>query len=193
MCGTAAPAIEPLQTPSVVSAEFSGAEHKRSPSSSDSQRRLPKPGLWRLIPVFGVLVLLSVGTWFFHRTRKDNLPKAIGSAPQSTATSERLKLEDGPDRQIVRNSVRGGEHVVAAKLGAGQTTNAAIANDPVELWKAVKRGSVSAEVALAKLYVDGRAVSQSCEQAHILLFAASTKGSKDADNFLKGSYAERCE
>jgi hypothetical protein len=31
------------------------------------------------------------------------------------------------------------------------------------------------------------------EQAHILLLAASMKGSKAADNFLKSSYAERCE
>jgi hypothetical protein len=193
MCGTAAPAIEPHQPPSVVSAEFSGADHERSPSSSDSQKRLPKPGLRVLIPVFVILVLLSVVTWFFHRTRKDDLPETVGSAPQPTARSERLKLENAADRQIVHNSVRGVEHVVAAKLGAAQTNNAAIENDPVELWKAIKRGSVSAEVALAKLYVDGMAVSQSCEQAHILLLAASMKGSKAADNFLKSSYAERCE
>jgi TPR repeat protein len=64
--------------------------------------------------------------------------------------------------------------------------------DPVELWKAVKRGSVNAEVALARLYLEGEAVPQNCEQAHMLLSVASMKGSKAADSLLKSSYAERC-
>ena len=132
-------------------------------------------------------------TWFFYEARKGKLPKESGSAAQLTATSGQLKLENAGERQIVHNPVRGVQHVVAAKLGAAQTTNAAKEDDPVELWKAVKRGSVSAEVALAKLYLEGEAVPQNCEQAHILLFAASMKGSKAADNFLKSSYAERCE
>jgi len=61
------------------------------------------------------------------------------------------------------------------------------------LWKAVKRGSVNAEVALANLYLEGEAVPQNCEQAHMLLSAAAMKGSKAADNLLKSSYAERCQ
>ena len=193
MCGTAAPAIEPLQPTSAVPDEFSGADHESGPSSSDSQQRPPKPGFWRLIPVVVVLIVLSMVTWFFYEARKGKLPKESGSAAQLTATSGQLKLENAGERQIVHNPVRGVQHVVAAKLGAAQTTNAAKEVDPVELWKAVKRGSVSAEVALAKLYLEGEAVPQNCEQAHILLLAASMKGSKAADNFLKSSYAERCE
>jgi hypothetical protein len=193
MCGTAAPAIEPLQPTSAVPDEFSGADHESGPSSSDSQQRPPKPGFWRLIPVVVVLIVLSMVTWFFYEARKGKLPKESGSAAQLTATSGQLKLENAGERQIVHNPVRGVQHVVAAKLGTAQTTNAAKEDDPVELWKAVKRGSVSAEVALAKLYLEGEAVPQNCEQAHILLLAASMKGSKAADNFLKSSYAERCE
>jgi len=193
MCGTAAPAIEPLQPTSAVPDEFSGADHESGPSSSDSQQRPPKPGFWRLIPVVVVLIVLSMVTWFFYEARKGKLPKESGSAAELTATSGQLKLKNAGERQIVHNPVRGVQHVVAAKLGTAQTTNAAKEDDPVELWKAVKRGSVSAEVALAKLYLEGEAVPQNCEQAHILLFAASMKGSKAADNFLKSSYAERCE
>lgn len=192
MCGTAAPAIEPLQPTSAVPDEFSGADHESGPSSSDNQQRPPKPGFWRLIPVVVVLIVLSMVTWVFYEARKGKLPKESGSAAELTATSGQLKLENAGERQIVHNPVRG-VHVVAAKLGTAQTTNAAKEDDPVELWKAVKRGSVSAEVALAKLYLEGEAVPQNCEQAHILLFAASMKGSKAADNFLKSSYAERCE
>jgi len=193
MCGTAAPASEPLQPTSAVPDEFSGADHESGPTSSDTQQRPPKPGFWRLIPVVVVLIVLSMVTWFFYEARKGKLPKESGSAAELTATSGQLKLENAGERQIVHNPVRGVQHVVAAKLGTAQTTNAAKEDDPVELWKAVKRGSVSAEVALAKLYLEGEAVPQNCEQAHILLFAASMKGSKAADNFLKSSYAERCE
>jgi len=193
MCGTAAPASEPLQPTSAVPDEFSGADHESGPTSSDTQQRPPKPGFWRLIPVVVVLIVLSMVTWFFYEARKGKLPKESGSAAELTATSGQLKLKNAGERQIVHNPVRGVQHVVAAKLGTAQTTNAAKEDDPVELWKAVKRGSVSAEVALAKLYLEGEAVPQNCEQAHILLFAASMKGSKAADNFLKSSYAERCE
>jgi hypothetical protein len=110
-----------------------------------------------------------------------------------TATSDQIKLENAAERQVVHNPVRGVQHLVTAKLGTAQTTNAAKEADPVELWKAVKRGSVSAEVALANLYLEGEAVPQNCEQAHMLLSAASIKGSKAADDYLKSSYAERCE
>ena len=47
---------------------------------------------------------------------------------------------------------------------------------------------MSAEVALANLYLEGEAVPQNCEQAHTLLYAASMKGSKAADNVLTSSY-----
>jgi len=192
MCGTAAPTIEPLQPTSAVPDEFSGADHESAPSSSDSQQRPPKLGFWRLIPVVVVLIVLSMVTWFLYEARKGKLPKESGSA-ELTAISGQLKLENAGERQIVHNPARGVQHVVAAKLGTAQTTNAAKEDDPVELWKAVKRGSVSAEIALAKLYLEGEAVPQNCEQAHILLFAASMKGSKAADDLLKSSYAERCE
>jgi len=85
------------------------------------------------------------------------------------------------------------QQVVAAKAETAQTTSATKEDNPVELWKAVKRGSVSAEVALANLYLEGKSVSQNCEQAYMLLQTASMKGSKAADTLLKGSYPARCE
>jgi predicted molibdopterin-dependent oxidoreductase YjgC len=91
------------------------------------------------------------------------------------------------------NPIRGVQHVVAEKPETAQTTSAAKEDDPVELWKAVKRASVSAEVALANLYLEGKSVSQNCEQARVLLQTASMKSSKAADILLKGSYPERCE
>jgi len=107
--------------------------------------------------------------------------------------SEQLKVENAGERDIVHDPVRVVQHVIVAKPQAAETANAAEENDPVELWKAVKRGSVSAEVALAHLYLEGKTVPQNCEQAHMLFEAASMKGSKAADDSLKSSYPQRCE
>ena len=193
MCGTAAPAVEPLRPLSAVPNEFSGADHEAGPSSFDSQQRAPRPRLRRLIPVVVVLIALMLVTSFFYEVRKNNLSEGSGSAAKLTATSGRPKLENTGQRHIVHNPVRGVQHTVTAKLGTTQTIDAVKEDDPVELWKAVKRGNVSAEVALANIYLEGEAVPKNCEQAHMLLFAASMKGSKAADNFLKSGYAERCE
>jgi len=124
--------------------------------------------------------------------------KAIDRAKENDAAaeltpSEQIKIENAAERHIVHPPVTAVQHLVTAKQGTAQTAKAAKENDPVELWKAVKRGSVRAELALANLYLEGEAVPQNCEQAHMLLLAASMKGSKAADNLLKSSYAERCE
>lgn len=108
------------------------------------------------------------------------------------AASEQIKVENAAERHIVRPAATRVQQIAAAKPVTAATVDAAKVN-PVELWKAVKRGSVNAEVALANLYLEGEAVPQNCEQAHMLLSAAAMKGSKAADNLLKSSYAERCQ
>ena len=223
MCGT-----EPLRPLSIIPNRSSRASHKVRPSSSERQRRLPRPGTWRLISVVASIALLAV-MLIFYKSRKSYLAKESGTAAGLSAPSEQIKIENTSQR-IAHDPVGGVEHdVVAEKLGTGlaaaseqiKVENAAerhivhpaargvqqvVASrpvtaatieaakvDPVELWKAVKRGSVNAEVALARLYLEGEAVPQNCEQAHMLLSVASMKGSKAADNLLKSSYAERCQ
>jgi hypothetical protein len=193
MCGTAAPAVGPSQTPSLVPDEFSGADNPSRPSSSDSQQSPSHPALRRLVPIVVVLIGLMVATSFFYKARKDNLPKESGAAAELTAPSKQPELKSADQRHIARNPVRRVQHVIPAKMETAQTPDTAKEDDPVELWKAVKRGNVGAEVALANLYLQGKSVSQNCEQAHMLLQTASTKGSKAADALLKSSYAERCE
>ena len=192
MCGTPAPAIEPLQAVEVIPDEFGGADHEASVSSSDSQQKPPKPWLRRLIPIITVSIVMILFAWFSQKVREPKLPKESGPAAELKRTLEQPKPEIAGPRHIVQNSARGVQHLVAAKLGT-QATDSAKEDDPTELWNAVKRGSVPAEVALANLYLKGEAVPQNCEQAHMLLLAASMKGSKFADDFLKSSYAERCE
>lgn len=64
--------------------------------------------------------------------------------------------------------------------------------DPAELWQLVKGGSIKAEIKLATVYLDGSVVEQDCRQAHLLLMAASRKGSKEASGLLNNEYLERC-
>jgi hypothetical protein len=193
MCGTAAPAVEPIQPPSPIPNEFSGADYQSRPSSSDSQQSPPHPGLRRLAPVVVVLILLMVFSSVSYEVHKRHLAKESGSAAELTATSAQPKVKKADPRHIAPNPVGRVQHVIPAKLGTAQTPDTAKEDDPVELWKAVKRGNVSAEVALANLYLQGKSVPQNCEQAHMLLQMASTKGSKAADTLLKSSYPERCE
>jgi hypothetical protein len=226
MCG-----VEPLGPLLVVRNKSSRASHKVRPSMSDSQQRLPRPRVWRLIPVVALIALMAVAS-FFYKSRKSNLakepgaPALLGAASEQIkiesasepivhepvgaveqevagklgtrlpATSEQIKVENAAERLIVPPAARGVPQIVAVKPIAAQTIDAAKVDpgvDPGELWKSVKRGSVNAEVALAKLYLEGEAVPQNCEQAHMLLSVASMKGSKAADSLLKSSYAERCQ
>jgi hypothetical protein len=66
-------------------------------------------------------------------------------------------------------------------------------DDPTQLWSQVRHGNTGAEVALAKLYLQGTTLERSCEQAHVLLVAASRKQSKEADRLLAGDYAQQCQ
>jgi hypothetical protein len=61
------------------------------------------------------------------------------------------------------------------------------------LWQATGRGSVAAEVELAGLYLEGRAVPKSCSQALILLTAARNRESALAERKLNGLPQYGCE
>jgi hypothetical protein len=45
---------------------------------------------------------------------------------------------------------------------------------------------------LALLYLDGNKVAKNCEEAAVLLTAASRRGSTKAKSLLEKHYAERC-
>ncbi|MBS1839377.1 MAG: hypothetical protein JSS69_16570 [Acidobacteria bacterium] len=60
------------------------------------------------------------------------------------------------------------------------------------LWTAVEKGSVSAEVTLADLYARGDGVGKSCDQARVLLEAATRKGSPEARRRLDQLKRQSC-
>jgi len=60
------------------------------------------------------------------------------------------------------------------------------------LWAGVRKGYVPAEVTLADLYRRGEGVSKNCDQAQVLLVAASKKGSSEARHMLEQMAEEGC-
>jgi len=61
------------------------------------------------------------------------------------------------------------------------------------LWSSVKKGYVPAEVTLADLYRRGDGVEKNCDQARVLLVAASKKGSFEARQILEQIAEQGCE
>lgn len=60
------------------------------------------------------------------------------------------------------------------------------------LWAGVRKGYVPAEVTLADLYRRGDGVPKNCDQAQVLLVAASKKGSSEARHLLEQMAEEGC-
>jgi hypothetical protein len=61
-----------------------------------------------------------------------------------------------------------------------------------QLWGAVGAGDSSAEVALAQLYLTGEGVPKNCEQARVLLRAASKNGNIEAQQQLRKLNKSAC-
>jgi hypothetical protein len=165
LCGTIAPQDEGIAF---------------SPESSARPKR-------ELKMVFAVLALLICGSLAMARYYKIlNIPNRAIPRRSSTEIQQAAVAPTVPTEQVspVRSDT-------ATNSEARSETK--VQDGPAELWKKVQSGSENAEVELAKLYLDGRGVAQNCEQAHLLLLAASKKRSNAASNLLSGDYVRRCE
>jgi len=63
----------------------------------------------------------------------------------------------------------------SASLGASPTTDKKSGMSATQLWAAVQAGNTNAAVELADLYIKGNGVPKNCQQARVLLLAASEK------------------
>jgi PilZ domain len=121
------------------------------------------------------------------------LPEAAGN-PQANSTANPARTEPLPAESHSANALPStppkvadagdaefalAERYLREKSGPG--SSAAAANS---LWAAVKKGNVSAEIALADLYARGDGVTKNCDQARVLLRAAAEKGSTIASQQL---------
>jgi hypothetical protein len=135
-----------------------------------------------------ILTVLLVCTAYYANLRGRSIEKTPAARPVGASARE-------PNIQKASAPPNGSGEV--GKFPSEKPRSARITktedDDPIGLWRRVRQGSPEAEVALAKLYLQGIAVERSCEQAHVLLSAASRKRSKAADGLLAGAYAQQCQ
>jgi hypothetical protein len=101
-------------------------------------------------------------------------PPPSDNRSANTPPSAPPKAADNGDAEFAT-----AERYLREKSGPG--SSAAAANS---LWAAVKKGNISAEIALADLYARGDGVTKNCDQARVLLRAAAEKGSSIASQQL---------
>lgn len=138
-----------------------------------------------------VTTLLLVGALYQLAVRGRSIEKTTAPSIEATASEPRtekalvpVNASDKPPAAV--------EEVSAAKPQP-EITSKPVDDDPTQLWSQVRHGNTGAEVALAKMYLQGTTLERSCEQAHVLLVAASRKQSKEADSILAGTYAQQCQ
>jgi hypothetical protein len=162
-------------------------ERSAPAAGSDLRSSRPGAGKWMALACLILLALGSVGFLWVHGRRAGKtisvVPVVEASYPRSNPEPSTVAPASDADVETVNL------HADAVKPGAAAKTRA---EDLPELWSRVGEGSVDAEVALAKLYLRGERVAHSCEQARVLLVAASRKQSKAAEDLLSGDYAQQC-
>ena len=154
--------------------------------TADALQAFSSAGRRRLIPVaLSAVVLVCIASYFAFRSRTTAMPVVV---PAAVSTSS----QPNPQSAVVPLNVppQPLEGVITAKPTVAESK---VKNeDPADLWSRVRKGDAEAEVTLAKLYLSGVGVERSCEQAHVLLSAASRKQNKAADGLLTGAYAQQC-
>ena len=152
-------------------------------------RTLSNAGLRRMIPVaVSTVVLICIASYFTFRSRTAGKTPAAVPAVVGTSSQPNIQEVTAPKTQVPEEVMD--VHPAKPQPEESPKTNDA---DPTALWSRVRKGDAEAEVALAKLYLAGIGVERSCEQAHVLLLAASRKQNKAADSLLTGAYTQQCQ
>jgi hypothetical protein len=128
-------------------------------------------------------------------TTSGSIPSgAANSAPNGAITTTPAQTAAGSANTVIGTEPGSGqEDFNAARellLGEHRQRNLSKAVDL--LWAGVRKGYVPAEVTLADLYRRGDGVPKNCDQAQVLLVAASKKGSPEARHLLEQMAEEGC-
>ena len=114
-------------------------------------------------------------------------PVVTGTSPATSSTevasAEPLKPLDAPPLKV-STKPQPGEAELTKALDASDSAAAA-----AWLWKSTSRGNPEAPVRLADMYIKGKGVPRSCEQALVLLRSAAVKANAPARNRLAVLYA----
>jgi hypothetical protein len=125
------------------------------------------------------------------------------SVPQPAVATQKPAAEapasPAPDTTAAKHDLASEPPLVTVKPkskpdpGQQELANALQANDPAAaaawLWKATSRGNSVAPVRLADMYLKGKGVPRSCEQALVLLRSEAAKDNAPARNRLASLYA----
>ena len=111
-----------------------------------------------------------------------------------TSKPHRVRPAGGGDDTVVslRSSAGGTELANALQYLSGDEGRSEPAVAVKWLWAAEKKGNPQATLLLANLYAWGRGVPQNCEQARVLLIAASNRGSMEAAQQLQDMESDGC-
>jgi TPR repeat protein len=127
-------------------------------------------------------------------------PKSSSNAKQTAP----FGIENAADRQAAGPGVANGPVASGngdngmAELQQAQAylEGRKVPHDSVQaarlLWKAVAKENIAATLLLADMYLQGDGVTQSCDQARLLLVAASEKGSAEAAAKLRSLESTGC-
>ncbi len=126
-------------------------------------------------------------------------PPSSSTDNQPSATPSTVTQKPAPDTTVAETKPTSEPPPPVAKPkskpepGQQELANAMHASDPTAeaawLWKATSRGNSVAPVRLADMYIKGRGVPHSCEQALVLLRAQAAKEDAAARNRLAALYA----
>jgi len=100
-------------------------------------------------------------------------PGDIGAPTPTSEPATTGKIPSGTQATVKKRNREAGSHPEAIQPKAVTEDKAEVVR---LLWAEVARGEISAEVALADMYVRGDGVPKNCAQAHVLLSAAAKKG-----------------
>jgi hypothetical protein len=189
ICGTPAPTYEVLLALQEVHREATRSTRKTGERTTGPLRAAFGRLLKNPFPIVISAALLLCG-WFFLHAGNAKTPAETTPVPTNTGVSAEPAPQPATAPENSHPTNPAGRALRTGSPKVGRTVVGE--NDPAQLWKRVGRGDTSAEVALARLYLDGTGVSQNCEQAHLLLLAASRKRYPEADRLLSGDYSQRC-
>jgi general secretion pathway protein A len=122
-------------------------------------------------------------------TGSKNLTSGAPAEP-SMPTVAAVNLEAKPSASGAIGALQAISLTQMRKSRVRSNQNLANAVDPEQLWAQVKKQNSNAEVELARMYLDGSVVPQNCQQAQVLLRAASRKGNRRAADLLSGQNSQ---
>jgi len=124
--------------------------------------------------------------------RAPSRPEPAPARPNPAA----LIAKDQPKKSPPPQASAGGSQELAVAEGYLNGTNGR-QRDSAEaaqwLWKAVEKRNTTATLLLSDLYLKGNGVPKNCDQAHVLLNAAASRGVRDAAERLRNLKAYGCE